>query len=66
MLVLPERHDEAKALGRTMLGGGSMVDFLSQGLTKDGRVIGVAPSVSAIKSPRGEIVGTLAIVRLVR
>jgi PAS domain S-box-containing protein len=66
MLVLPERQEEAKELGRTMRSGGSMVDFLSQARTKDNRVIDVAPSVSAITSPRGDIVGTLAIVRLAR
>jgi PAS domain S-box-containing protein len=65
MLVLPERLEEAHEVGRTMLGGGSVVDFLSKARTKDGRVIEIAPSASAIRSPRGEVVGTLTIVRLV-
>jgi hypothetical protein len=42
-----------------------MVDFLSQARTKDGRTIDIAPSVSAIHSPAGEVVGTLTIVRQV-
>jgi PAS domain S-box-containing protein len=65
MLVPPGREDQAREVGRATLGGGSMVDFLSQARTKDGHVIDVAPSVSAIRSPRGEISGTLTIVRLV-
>jgi PAS domain S-box-containing protein len=65
MLVLPERLEEAHEVGRTMRGGGSMVDFLSKARTKDGRIIGVAPSVSAIRSKSGEVVGTLTIVRQV-
>jgi PAS domain S-box-containing protein len=63
MLVLPERLEEAHEVGRTMLGGGSIVDFLSQARTKDGRIIDIAPSVSAIRSKSGEVVGTLTIVR---
>ncbi|MEA2442221.1 MAG: hypothetical protein QOH76_3645, partial [Thermoleophilaceae bacterium] len=63
LLVLPEREEEAHAVGRTMLGGGTMVNFVSQARTKDGRTIDIAPSVSGIKSPSGEVVGTLTIVR---
>jgi PAS domain S-box-containing protein len=63
LLVLPEREDEAHEVGRTMLTGGSIVNFVSQARTKDGRTIDIAPSVSAIKSPSGEVVGTLTIVR---
>jgi PAS domain S-box-containing protein len=65
MLVVPERLDEAREVGRTMQEGGSMVDFVSQARTKDGRIIEIAPSVSAIHSKTGEIVGTLTIVRQV-
>jgi PAS domain S-box-containing protein len=65
MLVPPGREEQAREIGRATLGGGSMVDFLSQARTKDGRVIDVAPSASAIRSPRGEVSGTLTIVRLV-
>ena len=64
MLVLPELEDEAHEVGRTMLRGESMVDFSSKARTKDGRVIEIKPSVSAIRSPRGEVIGTLTIVRL--
>jgi PAS domain S-box-containing protein len=64
MLVLPEREEEAHEVGRTMLRGESMVDFPSKARTKDGRVIEIKPSVSAIRSPRGEVIGTLTIVRL--
>jgi PAS domain S-box-containing protein len=64
MLVLPERHEEAHEVGRTMLRGESMVDFPSKALTKDGRVIEIKPSVSSIRSPSGERIGTLTIVRL--
>jgi PAS domain S-box-containing protein len=63
LLVLPEREDEAHEVGRTMLSGGSIVNFVSKARTKDGRTIDIAPSVSAIKSPSGEVVGTLTIVR---
>jgi PAS domain S-box-containing protein len=65
MLVMADRLEEAREVGRTVHGGGSMVDFLSQARHKDGRTIDIAPSVSAIKSPDGKRVGTLAIVRLV-
>jgi PAS domain S-box-containing protein len=65
LLVLPEREDEAHEVARTMLSGGSMVNFVSQARTKDGRTIDIAPSVSAIKSASGEVVGTLTIVRQV-
>jgi PAS domain S-box-containing protein len=64
MLVLPERHEEAHEVGRTMLRGESMVDFPSKALTKDGRVIEIKPSVSSIRSASGEVIGTLTIVRL--
>jgi PAS domain S-box-containing protein len=63
LLVLPERLDEAREVGRTMLAGGSVIDFESKARTKDGREIDIAPSVSAITSPAGEVVGTLTIVR---
>jgi PAS domain S-box-containing protein len=63
MLVLPERLDEAREVGRTMLGGGSVIDFASKARTKDGHEIDIAPSVSAIRSQSGEVVGTLTIVR---
>ena len=63
MLVLPERLDEAHDVGRTMLGGGSKIDFVSKARTKYGRIIDIAPSVSAIRSKSGEVVGTLTIVR---
>jgi PAS domain S-box-containing protein len=63
MLVLPERLDEAREVGRTMLSGGSVIDFPSKARTKDGRKIDIAPSVSAIRSEAGEVVGTLTIVR---
>jgi PAS domain S-box-containing protein len=63
VLVLPERMEEARQVGHTMLSGGSMVNFVSQARTKDGRTIDIAPSVSAIKSPSGDVVGTLTIVR---
>ncbi|MEA2127038.1 MAG: hypothetical protein QOI80_3820 [Solirubrobacteraceae bacterium] len=63
MLVLPERLDEAREVGRTMLSGGSVIDFPSKARTKDGRKIDIAPSVSAIRSHAGEVVGTLTIVR---
>jgi PAS domain S-box-containing protein len=63
MLVLPERLDEAHDVGRTMLSGGSKIDFVSKARTKYGRIIDIAPSVSAIRSKSGEVVGTLTIVR---
>ncbi len=63
MLVLPERLEEAHEVGRTMLSGGSVIDFMSKARTKDGRTIDIAPSVSAIHSQSGEVVGTLTIVR---
>jgi PAS domain S-box-containing protein len=63
MLVLPERLEEAHDVGRTMLEGGSVIDFVSKARTKDGRTINIRPSVSAIRSPSGEVVGTLTIVR---
>ena len=63
MLVLPECLDEAREVGRTMVSGGSVIDFVSKARTKDGREIDIAPSVSAIRSQSGEVVGTLTIVR---
>jgi PAS domain-containing protein len=63
MLVLPERMEEAHEVGATMLSGGSVVNFQSKARTKDGRTIDIAPSVSAIRSASGEVVGTLTIVR---
>jgi PAS domain S-box-containing protein len=63
LLVVPDRVEEAREVGRTMVEGGSIIDFLSKARTKDGRTIDVAPSVSAIRSASGEVVGTLTIVR---
>jgi PAS domain S-box-containing protein len=63
MLVLPERLEEAHEVARTLREGGSKIDFVSQARTKDGRTIDIAPSVSAIRSQSGEVVGTLTIVR---
>ncbi len=63
LITLPARREEALELGRRMLSGEAVVDFFSKGMTKDGRTIDVAPSVSPIYSADDEVVGTLAIVR---
>jgi PAS domain S-box-containing protein len=65
MLAPPDRVDEARAVARTLLAGGALQAFQTETLTKDGRSIAVAPSVSAIRGPGGEVTGALAIVRTV-
>lgn len=63
MLARPEDRPELEDVARTALGGGSLEPFLTHAITKDGRTIEVVPSVSAIHSSSGEVVGSLAIVR---
>lgn len=59
-----DRVEESEQVASELAQGGSRGAYLTTAVTKDGRVIDVAPSVSAIRSASGEVVGALAIVRV--
>ena len=64
MLAVPEQRPELEVVAQEALAGAAIEPFLAQAITKSGQVIDVAPSVSAIRSASGRVVGVLAIARL--
>ena len=63
MLAVPEQRPELEVVAQEALAGGEIDPFVAQAVTKSGRIIDVAPSVSAIRAAGGRVVGALAIVR---
>jgi PAS domain S-box-containing protein len=63
MLVPPDKTEESRALKPGLMSGGAHWGFRTTALRKDGALIEVEPSVSAIEGPGGRVVGILAIVR---
>ncbi|MEA2426867.1 MAG: hypothetical protein QOF37_495 [Thermoleophilaceae bacterium] len=63
MLAPPEQMEMSREMAALMVQGGSQEAFRTPALCKDGSLIEVEPSVSAIKDADGVVVGVLAIVR---
>jgi PAS domain S-box-containing protein len=62
-LASPEARDKAAQVDGKLLAGGEIASFRTHGRHKDGTMVEVEPSLSAITAPDGEVVGALAIVR---
>jgi PAS domain S-box-containing protein len=65
MLSRPEEIEMSRTMAALMTEGGSQDAFRTPAVRKDGSVIDVEPSVSAVKDAEGMVVGVLAIVRAV-
>jgi PAS domain S-box-containing protein len=65
VLSRPEEMEMSRKMAALMSEGGSQDAFRIPAVRKDGSVIDVEPSVSAIKDAEGSVVGVLAIVRAV-
>ena len=63
-VIMPaERRTEADLFHKQVTQGGTLADFETERLTKDGRTIPVSLTISPIHAPVGEIVGFSKIVR---
>ena len=65
-LASPDARRAAARIDGKLLAGGAIASFRTDVRRKDGTMVAVEPSLSAIAGPGGEPVGALAIVRAVR
>ena len=63
IIAPPGSHDESQLLSQRLRDGDQIEAFHTHGLRKDGTLVEVIPSLSAIKAADGRVVGALAIVR---
>jgi PAS domain S-box-containing protein len=63
MLVPPEGVEERRRLKADLMAGGRHEAFRTTARRKDGTIVAIEPSVSAIKDDAGKVTGVLAIVR---